>query len=87
MDAVREWLCAGVLAVLPLLVPSNSALMIEWGGEVVNSEPDGEHTSAQMGSGLFPEEGFGKASYFCKIQVVDGSNNLRVPKGIRTFTE
>eukprot|EP00262_Sarcandra_glabra_P003906 TRINITY_DN1477_c0_g1_i1.p1 TRINITY_DN1477_c0_g1~~TRINITY_DN1477_c0_g1_i1.p1 ORF type:complete len:415 (-),score=77.51 TRINITY_DN1477_c0_g1_i1:360-1604(-) len=66
---------------------TDSATMIEWGGEVVNSEPDGQHTSTQMGSGHFPEEGFGKASYFRNIQVVDGSNNLRAPKGIGTFTE
>lgn len=61
--------------------------MIEWGGEVVNSEADGQHTSTQMGSGHFPEEGFSKASYFRNIQVVDASNNLKAPKGIGTFTE
>ncbi|KAK9128375.1 hypothetical protein Syun_017172 [Stephania yunnanensis] len=66
---------------------TDSASMIEWGGEVVNSQPDGQHTSTQMGSGHFPEEGFGKSSYFRNIQVVDGSNNLRAPKGIGTFTE
>ena len=66
---------------------SDSASMIEWGGEVVNSESDGLHTSTQMGSGHFSKEGFGKASYFKNIQIVDGSNNLRVPKGIDTFTE
>ncbi|GMI68580.1 hypothetical protein like AT1G55360 [Hibiscus trionum] len=66
---------------------SDSASMIEWGGEVVNSESDGQHTSTQMGSGHFPNEGFGKASYFKNIEIVDGSNNLRVPKGLATFTE
>ena len=66
---------------------ADSASMIEWGGEVVNSEPDGEHTSTQMGSGHFPNEGFGKSSYFRNIQIVDGSNNLRAPKGLGTFTE
>ncbi|KAJ3674621.1 hypothetical protein LUZ60_005237 [Juncus effusus] len=66
---------------------ADSASMIEWGGEVVNSEPDGSHTSTQMGSGRFPEEGFGKSSYFRNIQVVDQSNNLRAPKGIGSFTE
>lgn len=67
---------------------SDSASMIEWGGEVVNSLSDqGEHTTTAMGSGHFPEEGFGKASYFKNIQVVDDSNNLRPPKGIATFTE
>nr|CAD1818430.1 unnamed protein product [Ananas comosus var. bracteatus] len=66
---------------------ADSASMVEWGGEVVNSEPDGAHTSTQMGSGRFPEEGFGKASYFRNIQTVDSSNNLRAPKGVGTFTE
>ncbi|ONK75369.1 uncharacterized protein A4U43_C03F16110 [Asparagus officinalis] len=66
---------------------ADSASMIEWGGEVVNSEADGEHTSTQMGSGHFPDEGFGKASYFRNIQIVDGSNKLRAPNGVSTFTE
>ncbi|RWW45796.1 hypothetical protein BHE74_00048334 [Ensete ventricosum] len=66
---------------------ADSASMIEWGGEVVNSDADGEHTSTEMGSGRFPEEGFGKASYFRNIQVVDGSNNLRAPTGVGAFTE
>ncbi|XAR63369.1 hypothetical protein NMG60_11023281 [Bertholletia excelsa] len=64
-----------------------SASMIEWGGEVVNSGSDGQHTTTQMGSGHFPEEGFAKASYFRNIQVVDGSNKLRAPKDLGTFTE
>ncbi|KAJ9541523.1 hypothetical protein OSB04_028029 [Centaurea solstitialis] len=66
---------------------ADSASMIEWGGEVVNSEPDGQHTSTEMGSGRFPEEGFGKASYFRNIQVVDKEYNLKAPKDIGTFTE
>ncbi|GMN64122.1 hypothetical protein TIFTF001_033193 [Ficus carica] len=66
---------------------SDSASMIEWGGEVVNSESDGQHTSTQMGSGHFPGEGFGKSSYFKNIQIVDDSNKLRDPKDIGIFTE
>ncbi|KAL6569726.1 hypothetical protein OROMI_014240 [Orobanche minor] len=66
---------------------SDSASMIEWGGEVVNSELDGEHTTTQMGSGHFAEEGFGKASYMRNIQIVDKSNNFREPKDIGIFTE
>ncbi|PKA58253.1 hypothetical protein AXF42_Ash012976 [Apostasia shenzhenica] len=66
---------------------AESASMIEWGGEVINSEPEGQHTATQMGSGHFPEEGFGKASYFRNIQVVDESNNLRSPKRMGAFTE
>ncbi|KAI3709801.1 hypothetical protein L2E82_39567 [Cichorium intybus] len=66
---------------------TDSATMIQWGGEVVNSASDGQHTTTQMGSGHFPEEGFGKSSYFRNVQIVDGSNSLRVPRDIQTFTE
>lgn len=65
----------------------DSASMVEWGGEVVNSKSDGMHTTTQMGSGHFPGEGFGKASYFRNIQVVDGSNNLRPPQDLGVYTE
>ncbi|KAG6476067.1 hypothetical protein ZIOFF_065302 [Zingiber officinale] len=66
---------------------ADSASMIQWGGEAVNSEPDGVHTSTEMGSGHFAEEGYSKASYFRNIQIVDGSNNLRAPTRIGSFTE
>ncbi|KAJ9158667.1 hypothetical protein P3X46_024231 [Hevea brasiliensis] len=66
---------------------ADSATMIEWGGEIVNSEFDGQHSTTQMGSGHFPEEGFGKAGYFKNIQIVDGSNHLRAPEDLNTFTE
>ncbi|CAN7057883.1 unnamed protein product [Brassica oleracea var. botrytis] len=52
------------------------ASMVQYGGEVVNSSPFGTHTSTQMGSGHFGEEGFTKSSYFRNIQVVDWDNNL-----------
>ncbi|GMN41518.1 hypothetical protein TIFTF001_010740 [Ficus carica] len=52
------------------------ASMIQFGGEVVNSRPSGFHTSTQMGSGHFAGEGFGKASYFRNLQVVDWDNSL-----------
>ncbi|CAI9103271.1 OLC1v1001725C1 [Oldenlandia corymbosa var. corymbosa] len=65
----------------------DSASMVEWGGEVVNLESDGLHTTTQMGSGHFPDEGFSGASYFKNIQVVDDSNNLRAPDDLGVFTE
>ncbi|CAH9118223.1 unnamed protein product [Cuscuta europaea] len=79
-----------ILGYWPAYLFSNlqdSASMVEWGGEVVNSESDGLHTTTQMGSGHFPGEGFGKASYFRNIQVVDASNNLRPPQDLGVFTE
>ncbi|KAK6920669.1 Neprosin [Dillenia turbinata] len=52
------------------------ANMIQFGGEIVNTRSNGIHTSTQMGSGHFATEGFGKASYFRNLQVVDWDNNL-----------
>ncbi|KFK37235.1 hypothetical protein AALP_AA4G231500 [Arabis alpina] len=67
---------------------SESASMIEWGGEVVNSQSEeGQHTTTQMGSGRFAQEGWGKASYFKNVQVVDGSNELRNPENLQVFTD
>ncbi|RVX18449.1 hypothetical protein CK203_006449 [Vitis vinifera] len=54
----------------------NHANMIQFGGEIVNTRSTGFHTSTQMGSGHFAEEGFGKASYFRNLQVVDWDNSL-----------
>jgi hypothetical protein len=55
----------------------DSASAMAWGGAVVNTQSDGMHTTTQMGSGHFPEEGYGKASFFKNIQTVDGSNQFR----------
>ncbi|XP_030499843.2 protein neprosin [Cannabis sativa] len=52
------------------------ASMVQFGGEVVNSRASGYHTGTQMGSGHFAGEGFGKASYFRNLQVVDWDNSL-----------
>ncbi|KAL5552838.1 hypothetical protein UlMin_040239 [Ulmus minor] len=52
------------------------ASMVQFGGEVVNSRQSGFHTSTQMGSGHFAGEGFGKASYFRNLQIVDWDNSL-----------
>ncbi|CAN6363160.1 unnamed protein product [Urochloa humidicola] len=54
-----------------------SASLVEWGGEVYSPS-----MTTPMGSGHFPEEGFGKASYIRTIQVVDSSNHLKSPKGV-----
>ncbi|CAL4982599.1 unnamed protein product [Urochloa decumbens] len=59
---------------------ANSASYIQWGGEVAPSE-NGQ-TSTQMGSGHFPSEGFGKASYIRNIQTVDSSNTLSSANGL-----
>ncbi|KAH7296752.1 hypothetical protein KP509_26G037500 [Ceratopteris richardii] len=66
---------------------ADAATMVEWGGEVVNSEPGNRHTSTQMGSGHFPSEGFGRASYFSNLQIVDANNNLQSPGNLNTYSE
>ncbi|XP_072967981.1 protein neprosin-like [Typha angustifolia] len=63
---------------------SNSATSLAWGGEIVNTSPNGEHTSTDMGSGFFAEEGYEKASYIRNIMIVDSSNNLSPPASITT---
>ncbi|KAK4775855.1 hypothetical protein SAY87_023816 [Trapa incisa] len=69
---------------------SDHATMVEWGGEVVNSRRDsgrGGHTSTQMGSGHFAEEGFGKASYFRNLELVDSDNSLTSVQAVSTLAE
>lgn len=58
----------------------HSASSVEWGGEVAST--DAGQTSTQMGSGHFPNEGFGKASHIKNLLVVDSSNTLRDPSGV-----
>ncbi|GAV69762.1 DUF239 domain-containing protein/DUF4409 domain-containing protein [Cephalotus follicularis] len=66
---------------------ADHATMVEWGGEVVNSRANGEHTSTQMGSGQFSEDGFGRASYFRNLEIVDSDNSLSSVQGISTLAE
>uniref|UniRef100_A0ACD5YPM8 Uncharacterized protein n=1 Tax=Avena sativa TaxID=4498 RepID=A0ACD5YPM8_AVESA len=48
-----------------------------WGGYVQG--PTASTDSPQMGSGHFASEGFGKASFFKNIQIVDNNNKLVTP--------
>ncbi|KAJ1409324.1 hypothetical protein SESBI_22835 [Sesbania bispinosa] len=66
---------------------ADHATMVEWGGEVVNSRASGDHTSTQMGSGHFAEDGFGKASYFRNLEIVDVDNSLSSVQSISTLAE
>ncbi|KAL3537234.1 hypothetical protein ACH5RR_000600 [Cinchona calisaya] len=65
----------------------DSASLVEWGGEVLNTQSDGQHTTTQMGSGHFPEEKFGGASFFKNIKVVDEHNSLRPPSELGTVVD
>lgn len=66
---------------------ADSAFAIEWGGEVVNTRPYGHHTKTDMGSGRFPSQGFGRASYHRNLEYVDGDNVLRSPGSLRSLAE
>ncbi|KAF8408277.1 hypothetical protein HHK36_007426 [Tetracentron sinense] len=65
----------------------NHASMVQFGGEIVNSRSSGFHTSTQMGSGHFAGQGFGKASYFRNLQVVDWDNSLTPPSNLRVLAD
>ena len=58
-----------------------------WGGTVYSlGTKDGSHTSAQMGSRNFPNEGFKKASYIRNLQYMNGDGTFEdADKGLRTF--
>lgn len=66
---------------------ADHASMVEWGGEVVDERITGDHTTTQMGSGRFARDGFGKASYFRNLQVVDSDNSLVKPQNLQTVAE
>nr|XP_027192729.1 uncharacterized protein LOC101508099 [Cicer arietinum] len=61
-------------SLFPLL--QNHANTVYFGGEIVDNGPIGTHTTTQMGSGHFANEGFRKAAYIRKLQVVDFNNYL-----------
>ncbi|KAL4600814.1 hypothetical protein ACB092_11G227000 [Castanea dentata] len=61
-------------------VLSNSASSVTWGGEVANLNIGGQHTTTQMGSGHFAEEGPSWASYFQNLKVMDAEQFLRGPR-------
>ncbi|KAG2326145.1 hypothetical protein Bca52824_008873 [Brassica carinata] len=58
------------------------ATEVLWGGEIVNEKTGGKHTSTDMGSGHFANEGYRKASYFRNLMTVDKTNTLREPQGV-----
>ncbi|XP_065617981.1 protein neprosin isoform X2 [Quercus suber] len=64
---------------------SDSASTVKWGGEVLNYYKDGQHTTTQMGSGHFAEEGAGKASFFKNLNVIDGLQIQRAPRDTMTL--
>ncbi|KAJ8773607.1 hypothetical protein K2173_005853 [Erythroxylum novogranatense] len=65
----------------------DSATMVQFGGEIVNTSPSGSHTPTQMGSGHFGREGFRRASYFRNLQVVDWDNILIPLSNLRVLAD
>ncbi|XP_038721959.1 uncharacterized protein LOC120014109 [Tripterygium wilfordii] len=59
-----------------------SASKIYWGGDIVNLKVGGKHTTTEMGSGHFAGEGYGKASFFRNLAIVDETNTLTLPEEI-----
>nr|CAD1829359.1 unnamed protein product [Ananas comosus var. bracteatus] len=47
-----------------------------WGGQLLNTNPGGQHTSTQMGSGRFPSEGINYAGMIGKYLAVDYNGEL-----------
>ncbi|XP_027192647.2 protein neprosin-like [Cicer arietinum] len=66
---------------------NDKATMIQFGGEIVNSISKGSHTSTQMGSGHFAGNGFGKASYFKHMQVMNFYNKLIPLPNLRLWAD
>ncbi|KAL8262495.1 hypothetical protein R6Q59_023844 [Mikania micrantha] len=62
-----------------------NASEVEFGGEVINLKLNGLHTTTEMGSGYFPQEGAGKACYIKNIQTVDESNTLMTPEDMYIY--
>ncbi|KAJ8756173.1 hypothetical protein K2173_024720 [Erythroxylum novogranatense] len=65
---------------------ADSANLITFGGgQVINNQYGGHHTTTEMGSGHYPIEGFGKAAYIGHLQYVDASNVLRIAYPLLPF--
>ncbi|MQL82004.1 hypothetical protein Taro_014474 [Colocasia esculenta] len=61
------------------LVPKleDGAQIHNFGGEIVNTKVSGHHTSTQMGSGHFAEEGYTKSAYIKNIQLVEAHDRTK----------
>ncbi len=50
------------------------AAKVDFGGEIIDQQPGGRHTKTDMGSGHFPNDGFGYAAYQRQIRYITTSN-------------
>ncbi|MFS7892312.1 putative neprosin [Helianthus anomalus] len=60
---------------------------IDYGGEVYSATYSGTHTSTQMGSGHFQDEGYKKAAFARNLEMVDQDNYLREVSNLNIFVE
>lgn len=58
---------------------------VNFGGEIINLETGGSHTSTEMGSGHFPSEGAGRAAYMRNLQYRDTSNATQAASGLQRY--
>lgn len=68
----------------------NKATVVEWGGEVAQAITPSlprRHTGTHMGSGRFAQDGFGGASYFRNIEVVNSNNELETIATLSTSAD
>ncbi|MQL70124.1 hypothetical protein Taro_002426 [Colocasia esculenta] len=78
--STKDWwlrLQGGLLGYWPShLVPQlhDGAQIHDFGGEILNRKPPGQHTGTQMGSGHFAHEGFKKSAYFRNILIADSED-------------
>ena len=52
----------------------DKAAKVDFGGEIIDEQPNGRHTKTDMGSGHFPNDGFGYAAYHRQIRYITTSN-------------
>jgi hypothetical protein len=52
----------------------DKAAKVDFGGEIIDEQPGGRHTKTDMGSGHFPNDGFGYAAYHRQIRYITTSN-------------
>ncbi|CAN1217936.1 hypothetical protein LINPERPRIM_LOCUS1182 [Linum perenne] len=65
---------------------SESSTVINWGGEITNTNPQGFHTQTDMGSGHFASEGFGKAAFMRNMEYVDQDGIVKDAHDLYPYT-
>ncbi|EPS60618.1 hypothetical protein M569_14184, partial [Genlisea aurea] len=66
---------------------SDTAYTVQWGGEVIDTKAGGQHTTTQMGSGHFPEEGYKRAAYIRDVRVVDYLYAATPANGLQLYSD